>query len=238
MMMQDSKSAYLLEGKFDMNTKDSDTGIAPAGYHKHYYGDRDWRAYSALLARIVQYSSPGPILDLGAGCGYLVEAANCWGLECTGLEGSEAAIDMAKDRLPTLDIRHHRLSSALPFSSSSFQTVVLNQVIEHLEPEVQRHVLAEALRVLCPGGMLLITSPSCHNKHEWLADPTHISLLAPSTLRIMLGTCGYIGICAFDTPLWWLGQGRLGTGVMNVLFRLLKFDRMSATANAMAFKPE
>lgn len=219
-------------------TTGKDTGIAPAGYHQHYYGDRDWRAYVSVLARVVQYSQPGPILDLGAGCGYFVEAAARWGLSCIGLEGSTDAVEMARKRMPGIDMRLHRLSDVLPFEASSFQTLVLNQVIEHLEPDVVPHTLQEANRVLRPTGMVLITSPSRFNEREWKIDPTHINLLSPSQLRGLLTASGFDRIVAFDGPLPFLGRGRIGRGTATALFKLLRMERMSASANAMAFKPD
>jgi SAM-dependent methyltransferase len=217
---------------------DTNAGIAPTGYHQHYYSDRSWSAYSEILALIVKHSRPGAILDLGAGCGYLVEAATRWGWPSVGLEGSQEAIDMANRRVSGLDIRLHRLSDSLPFAENSFQTVVLNQVIEHLERRTMRGALQEARRVLNPGGMLLVTSPSCFNRKEWKADPTHINLLSPTQLRFELGQCGFEKITPFDSPQLWFGTHRLGLGVAFVLFNLLKFDRLSATANAFAYKPK
>ncbi len=211
-------------------------GIGPSGYHLKYYSDRDWRFYSHILARVVAYSSPGPILDLGAGCGHLIEASSLWGIESTGLEGSMEAVDLAKLRVPTLDMRHHLLSEPLPFPANSYQTVVLNQVIEHLEPCVARAILAESIRVLRPKGMIIITSPSSANKAELIADPTHINMMSPSDLKYMLIDSGFERVVPFNSPLPIFGKSRLAQGLIYVLFRLLPFDCLSASSNAMAFK--
>lgn len=218
--------------------KEKNIGIGPSGYHQLYYSSRDWQAYSGLLAKIVEHSQPGSILDLGAGCGYFVEAAVKWGISSVGLDGSIDAVEMARKRMPDIDIRLHRLSDDLPFDACSFHTVVLNQVIEHLEPEVMQHALHEVYRVLSPGGMLLITSPSCYNKAELKADPTHINLLSPSQLCDILTESGYGNIKSFDAPLPLLGRGRIGSGITMAIFKLLKIEQISATANAMAFKPD
>lgn len=217
---------------------EKDIGIGPSGYHRHYYSDRNWQTYTPLLAQVVRYSRAGPILDLGAGCGYFVEAAVRWGLSSVGLEGSVDAVEMAKKRAPNIDIRLHRLSDALPFEACYFQTVVLNQVIEHMEPEVMRHTLQEAYRVLGSGGLLLVTSPSCFNKEELEADPTHINLLSPTQLSNILTQSGFDSIEAFDTPLPFLGRGRIGYGIARAIYKLLKIEWMSASANAIAHKPE
>lgn len=218
--------------------QEKDIGIGTSGYHQHYYSDRDWQAYTPLLMQIMGRSRAGPILDLGAGCGYFIEAATRWGIPSVGLEGSPDAVEMAKKRAPDIDLRLHRLSEAFPFEASFFQTVVLNQVIEHLEPEVMRHTLQETYRVLNPGGLLLVTSPSCFNKKELGADPTHINMLSPTQLRYILIESGFESIEAFDTLFPFLGQGRIGKRIVNAIFKLTNLEQMSATANALAFKPK
>lgn len=213
-----------------------DSGIGPPGYHRRYYLDRDWRAYTDILARIVRYSSPGPILDLGAGCGYLVEAAHLWGGLATGLEGSVEAVEIAKSRAPELDIRHHRLSDPLPLAPDSYQTVVLNQVIEHLEPPVASRVINESLRVLRSGGMLLIASPSSANRYEARIDPTHINLMSPTQLKDLLLHSGFERAISWDVALPIFGSSWLLHGAATAIFRLFPLDRLSASANVMAFK--
>lgn len=51
-----------------------------------------------------------------------------------------------------------KLDNHLPFKDSSFNTVTLLAVLEHIENEQQ--ILKEAYRVLVPGGKLVITVPS------------------------------------------------------------------------------
>lgn len=225
-----------MAGGIERVTTKKDIGIAPSGYHLRYYTNRTWRNYSELLSMVVRYSSPGPILDLGTGCGYLIEAANKWGMVSVGLEGSEDAVQIAKKRVPSLDVRLHCLSNKLPFSSESFQTVVLNQVIEHLEPEVMDYVLHESYRVLIPEGMILITSPSCFNKIELEADPTHINLISPRKLKMKLVDCGFESVTSFDTPLYFFGTNKISKIFSELLLKVIKIEKLSATANAMAFK--
>ena len=108
-----------------------DRGIGPAGYHDRWYADRDWRAYRALLAMVVGHSEPGPLLDLGCGTGLLLETAARWGWRCAGIDGSADAVAAVRRRAPDLDVHQAPLSARLPLADASFQTVILNQVIEH-----------------------------------------------------------------------------------------------------------
>jgi len=53
---------------------------------------------------------------------------------------------------------------ALPYADGSFDGVVLTEVLEHcIDP---RGAVAEVLRVLRPGGLLLVTSPFCWPTHQ------------------------------------------------------------------------
>ena len=60
----------------------------------------------------------------------------------------------------------------LPFPDNSFDLVTCLETVEHVEqPE---RLLAEALRILVPGGLIYVTTPS--RKHPNDSDPTHINI--------------------------------------------------------------
>ncbi len=212
-------------------------GIASAAYFAQFYSSRDWRFYKRILSKIISVSDPGPILDCGAGCGYLVEACHRWGLKCVGLEGSEAGVKIARSRCPDIEIRQLHLSEPFPFENGFFTAAILNQVIEHLEPPVADNCVREIYRVLQPGGALLVFSPSRFNRRERLADPTHLNMYSPSELRSFLSSKGFIGITPADSFLHLLGDSRLALRIMSVLFRVVRWERLSATANCIAYKP-
>src|SRR5262245_12287582 len=205
-------------------------------YFQEIYGERDWRAYQPIIADIVRYSEPGPILDIGAGTGLLVECARAWGLECQGIEGSLEATSIAKRRRPNLPLYRHVLGQAFPFADLSFQTVILNQVIEHLDPTIAEHTIIQWARLLRPNGMLLITSPSRFNKVEGSKDPTHIHLYSPRELHNLVSSCTFKHIVPTNYPLDLLGTGTISRKAMSLLFDLTNWDRLSATANCRAYK--
>jgi len=213
-----------------------DRGIGDANYFNDYYADRDWKWYRHILALAIQYSEPGAILDVGAGVGYLVECAMRWNLTCLGLEGSAAAVASAQARCPSINLRQHALSEPFPFTDASVGSVFMNQVIEHLEPEVATGCLEECWRVLCPGGMLFVFSPSCYNVEEANADATHIHMYSPTELRQLLAAKGFGDVRSFDSPLPLLGRSTLATRVMYFVFKLTRWERLSASANCIAFK--
>jgi SAM-dependent methyltransferase len=211
-------------------------GIGTGKYFNQYYASRDWRSYRFLLRLVMDYAEPGPILDVGAGTGLFVEGAMRWGLTCQGLEGSSEAIAIARKRYPDIQLIQHMLSEPFPFPAEMFGTVVMNQVIEHLESLVARRAVAEAFRVLQPGGMLFVASPSVFNAYERTADPTHIHLYSPRELRDLLVSTGFMESRAMDSPLDLLGSSKFGRKIMSVVFRRVHWERLSATANCIAYK--
>jgi SAM-dependent methyltransferase len=202
-------------------------------FDTHFQG-RDWTFYTYLVSAIVRHSSPGPILDMGCGLGLFVEAATRWGMDCVGVEGSIAAIESATGRMPALRITQGDLGSRLPFDNSTFRTVTLNQVIEHLPGTLAENAVREALRVLQPGGTFMVWSPSPYDKVQ-VADPTHINLFTPSRLRGLLESSGFEAVVSDDEPL--LNGGRFVRRVLGLGFKLSRWERLSATAICRAVKP-
>ena len=174
------------------------------------------------------------------GHGLFVEAAGRWGLDCQGIEGSEDAIAIGQKRYAGLRLSRQYLSAPFPFDGEQFQTVLLHQVIAHLEPEVARHVLAEASRVMRRGGLILIFSPGRFNKTVRRNSPaceTWGQMYAPGELRALLTSAGFQNVVQLDRPRELLGGSFLGRLAMRAALRLTHWDRLSATANCQASKP-
>jgi SAM-dependent methyltransferase len=214
------------------------SGIAYKGYFAKYYNDRVWHFYNYLIEKIIHYSSPGKILDIGSGSGLFLEACYNWGWDAIGIEGSQEAISTMQSRNKNLKAISHYISSPFPFEDSIFQTVLINQVIEHLESEVQMHCLKEAYRVLKPGGVIIIESPSRFNKKEWKADPTHINLLSPSELKNLLIKSGFVKIVENNSALNILGSNKIMIKIIQKIFVKTKFEYLSSTANTVSYKSE
>jgi SAM-dependent methyltransferase len=71
-----------------------------------------------------------------------------------------ASVNIAPDLSPNVicDVNH-----SLPFASGAFRTVVTLNTLEHLHDD--RHAVAEAFRVLRPGGELHIFVPFLYRVH-------------------------------------------------------------------------
>jgi SAM-dependent methyltransferase len=217
-----------------------DAGVGSRDYFQKLYGSRTWEYYRPVLAHVVANSAPGPILDVGAGTGLFVETATRWGLDCQGIEGSQDAVEIGLQRYPGLRLSQHLLSAPFPFPNESFQTVLLHQVIAHLEVEVARDVLSEAARTMRRGGLILIFSPGRFNRTIRRNSPSCEAwgqMHTPSELSAMLTAAGFQNVVHLDSPRELLGRNVLGRTAMKAALRLTRWDRLSATANCQALKP-
>jgi SAM-dependent methyltransferase len=80
-------------------------------------------------------------------------------------------------------------ATSIPVDDASFDAVVCTQVLEHVpEPGA---VLAELLRILRPGGRLLITAPLVWFLHE---EPHDYYRYTPHGLRFLLTRAGFADI--------------------------------------------
>jgi SAM-dependent methyltransferase len=95
------------------------------------------------------------VIDVGAGAGALVtELARC-GASCCALDRRVRTIARVEW------ISHDLNTGTLPFGDETFDAVVSTEVLEHLR--LQYALLREMVRILKPGGLLLISMPNYWN---------------------------------------------------------------------------
>jgi SAM-dependent methyltransferase len=105
------------------------------------------------------YTADKRVLDFGSGSGYgsamIADAAR----SVIGVDVSAEAVDHARTHhtRPNLAFQTIEPSAPLPFADGAFETVLSFQVIEHVR-DAERY-LAEIVRVLVPGGTLVLATP-------------------------------------------------------------------------------
>jgi 2-polyprenyl-3-methyl-5-hydroxy-6-metoxy-1,4-benzoquinol methylase len=106
------------------------------------------------------------VLDVGSGSGMLLNTlARRYGVRGTGIDISSVAIGRSLACNP-LDLSFHLADAErLPFPDASFDRVVSFDVIEHLAD--QRGFLAEAHRVVKPGGRILFYGINLRDDYTW-----------------------------------------------------------------------
>ena len=150
------------------------------------------------------------VLEIGCGAGNLLLQATVAGSYPVALDLSMQALTFVRSRLeeaksgieaPSDFACTQAIGESLPLANESFDCVLMSEVIEHLEaPQIS---ICEAVRVLRPGGRLLITTPNYRSfwpLMEWAVDrlnmapkmagEQHISRFYPSSLNRMLVESG------------------------------------------------
>ncbi len=78
------------------------------------------------------------------------------------------------------------------FADASFDAVMASNLLEHLERADAERMLAEARRVLRPGGRLLLIQPNFRlNPNEYFDDYTHVAIYTDRSLRDLLTAHGW-----------------------------------------------
>jgi len=128
----------------------------------------------ALLAE----AGTGPfdlVIDIGTGTGRMLSLFSPMARQVEGLDLSHKMLTVARANLARDDIANARVrqadASATPFESGAADLVILHQVLHFIEqPE---RVIAEASRLLQPGGRLLIVDFAPHSLEFLRTEHAH-----------------------------------------------------------------
>lgn len=142
----------------------------------------------------------GEVLDLGGEkrSGYLANVQGTYNV---------TTVNMSTDT--GCDVVHDLEVTPLPFDSASYDVVILNNTIEHIYHA--RELVCDALRILRPGGQIIITAPFLFPVHP---SPHDYWRFTDEAVRMMLeeGRVTQVTCVA------------LGTGVTTVMYHL--FERL------------
>ncbi len=131
----------------------------------------------------------GKLLDIGCGVGDFLVQVKKQGWEIAGIEPSDDAKLIAKDRLGFTPLTP---SESVNLQNHSFDVITLWHVLEHIDDlEFQT---SEIYRLLKPCGRLIIALPNYQSfdcqyyKDKWAAwdVPRHLNHFAPNTLRAII----------------------------------------------------
>jgi len=118
-----------------------------------------WRP--RLVERALGSGAPLRILDLGCGTGEmaLAIARVSPDVKLIGIDGDAGVLERAaaKARAEGIELElHETLADRVPLPDANVDCVVSTLMFHHLVPSAKRAALAEARRVLHPGGRLLV----------------------------------------------------------------------------------
>lgn len=118
-----------------------------------HYRPENRAKVKANLLRVAERTGTGRLLDLGCGAGFVIDLLRDEFEEIHGIDATRAMLDQVDTSSGNVTL-HEGVVEQLPFEDAGFDLVTAYSVFHHLEDH--RPVLAEARRVLKPGGVLYV----------------------------------------------------------------------------------
>ena len=150
------------------------------------------------IERLMQVWSPKgkQVLDVGCGDGSFMKELSTHGAACFGLEVTSAALRQARanglpeDRLIKGD------GATLPFRDETFDAVVFVYSLHHVPSGHRTALLAEAGRILRPGGLLSVFEPRPYGAMTEVIKPIEDETAVRTQTQNMLekGVNGFIEV--------------------------------------------
>lgn len=147
------------------------------------------------------FPKTGHLLDIGCGTGVDAAFFSGPGYRVTGLDASEAMLEVAAAKaIPGAVFRHYSLPDALPFPDDALDGIYSHLGAFNCIP-VEKHPVSELHRVLKPGGTLILSLMSKVYLFEILA---YLMLLSPGRAMRRFGREPIIVRAGeTDIPVWY-----------------------------------
>lgn len=186
LLRQDAErvAAVLAMRAADQNWADSVAG----DMERHYSPGRTWEA---LARSALPLLDTGDVLDVASGDGVLAELLAPHAHRYVCIDSGPRVVAAARERLRryrNVEVREADMH-ALPFDDASFDLVVLMHALTYAVRPAQ--AVAEAARVLRPGGRLLLSSLARHEHRSAVQAYGHANLgFADKELRKFVEKAG------------------------------------------------
>ncbi len=169
-------------------------------FENRFRGKRDdvinsFKVYDGSIAYCKSKFNNLNALDIGCGRGEWLEKLSSSGFKCLGIEINESMVRKCLEYgLNILQGDALNILKSLP--DNHYSLISIFHVIEHLDKNYLDKIFAECKRLLTPGGLFLIETPSIDNiivsSKTFYLDSSHINKINPDNLVYSLEKSGFI----------------------------------------------
>ena len=168
-------------------------------FEDRFRGSRSWISsrlgvYKPFLRPLADAFQTPKALDLGCGRGEWLEVLSDSGFDAIGVDLNEGMLAACQERGLTGQLGD-ALSTLKELPSESLALVSAFHLVEHLPFEAAQNLVQEALRVLVPGGLLVLETPNSENltvgTSSFYLDPTHLRPLPAALLEFVAEHAGF-----------------------------------------------
>jgi SAM-dependent methyltransferase len=146
------------------------------------------QVYLPFIKPLLGLYPKGRALDLGCGRGEWLELLNEQGFDATGVDLDDGMLQACRKKgfqVQNADAVTYMKAQL----ANSFCIVSGFHIVEHLPFEVLKQFVAEARRLLLPGGVLILETPNPENisvgSNSFYLDPTHERPIPPGLLSFL-----------------------------------------------------
>lgn len=190
------------------------------------------------------------VIDVGCGQGrHIIDLAIRYDVNALGLDLNPADLQIAEQKMrdcaifaPKTQAQFYCVdATALPFADASVDKIICSEVLEHIP--AYETVLRELIRVLKPGGLLVVSVPRTWPEKIcwWLSrdyhqvEGGHIRIFNARQLKTEIESLGVVHYKkhwshALHSPYWWLRclfwKSQETNGLIKLYHRLLVWDLM------------
>ena len=185
------------QAEMDAANEDHDLAFDDIPGAPHVRAESLRREYLPYLKELGLGTEAMPIVDFGCGTGEWLELLRENGLAGSGVERNTRIFETCRGK--GLKVEH---ADALDYlrraGESSFGAVTALQFVEHLPYKSLAAFLDETLRVLRPGGCLILETPNPENvlvgSYTFHMDPTHVHPLPSALLKSLVEWRGFCNV--------------------------------------------
>jgi len=156
-------------------------------------GEAAWPRMRWLKRTLSELAPGSSVLDLGCGSGDSADVEIAREHKVTGVDISQAQIDLARGNVATGNFIHGDAGS-IRFPASSFDAAVSFYALEHIPRDEHESILRRIRHWLRPGGFLLISLEAGEAEGviaQWLGVPMYFSCFRPEAVKQLVCKAGF-----------------------------------------------